>query len=106
MFEAWGRALARRRRLTLALTLLFVAFAGIWGTGVFGKLSSGDNFTPPASESQREANQAEQVFGRNDADVVVLYRSATMTVSDPAYRQAVTAALSSLPRADVAKVTT
>ena len=106
MFEAWGRALARRRKLTLAITLLFVAFAGVWGTGVFGRLSSGDDFTPPSSQSQHEANLAAQVFGRNDADVVVLYRSASMTVSDPAYRQAVTAALSSLPRADVAKVTT
>jgi trehalose monomycolate/heme transporter len=106
MFEAWGRVLSRRRRLTLAITLLFVAFAGLWGTGVFGKLSSGDNFTPPASQSQHEANLADQVFGRNDADVVVLYHSATMTVADPAYRQAVTAALSSLPRADVAAVTT
>ena len=106
MFEAWGRALYRRRRLTLGLTLVLVAFAAVWGTGVFGKLSSGDNFTPPASQSQREANQAAQVFGRNDADVVVLYRSATMTVSDPGYRQAVTAALSGLPRADIARVTT
>ena len=83
-----------------------MAFAGLWGTGVFGKLSSGDNFTPPASQSQHEANVADQVFGRNDADVVVLYHSATMTVADPAYRQAVTTALSSLPRADVATVTT
>src|SRR5579859_5262914 len=105
MFEAWGRVLSRRRRLTLIITLLFVAFAGAWGTGVFGALSSGDNFTPPSSQSQREASRAEQVFGRNDADVVVLYRSA-MTVTDPAYRQAVTAALGRLPRADVAKVTT
>ena len=37
---------------------------------------------------------------------MVLYRSATMTVADPAYRQAVTAALGSLPHADVARVTT
>ena len=106
MFEAWGRAVSRRRRLTLVITFLFVAFAGAWGTGVFGKLSSGDNFTPPSSPSQREATAAEQVFGRNDADVVVLYRSATMTVTDPAYRQAVTTALSALPRADVARVST
>ena len=104
MFEAWGRVLYRRRRLALGLTLVFVAFAAVWGTGVFGQLSSGDNFTPPASQSQREANQASQVFGPNDADVVVLYRSATMTVSDPGYRQAVTAALSGLPRADVDRV--
>ena len=45
-------------------------------------------------------------FGRNDADVVVLYRSASMIVGDPGYRQAVTAALSGLSRADVARVTT
>src|SRR5579863_1714773 len=106
MFEAWGRALYRGRRLTLGLTLLIVAFAAVWGTGVFGKLSSGDNFTPPASQSQHEANAAQQVFGRNDADVVVLYHSAALTVSDPGYRQAVTAALSALPRADVARATT
>jgi trehalose monomycolate/heme transporter len=106
MFEAWGRVLYRRRRLALGLTLVLMAFAAVWGTGVFGRLSSGDNFTPPASQSQREASQADQVFGRNDADVVVLYRSARMTVGDPGYRQAVTAALAGLPRADVDRVTT
>jgi trehalose monomycolate/heme transporter len=106
MFEAWGRILYRRRRLTLVVTLVLVGFAAVWGTGVFGQLSSGSDFIPPASQSQREVDQAAQEFGRNDADVVVLYRSATMTVADPAYRQAVTAALDRLPRADVAKVTT
>jgi RND superfamily putative drug exporter len=106
MFQAWGRLLYTRRRLTLVLTLVVVAFAAVWGTGVFGQLSSGDDFTPPASPSQQEASQASQVFGRNDADVVVLYRSASMTVSDPGYQRAVTAALSGLPRADVARVST
>src|SRR5580693_3065241 len=106
MFQAWGRVLYRWRWLSLGIVVVLTAAAGLWGTGVSGRLSSGDNFTPPASESQREADVAGQVFGRDDADVVVLYRSATMTVSDPAFRQAVTTALSSLPRADVAKVTT
>jgi trehalose monomycolate/heme transporter len=106
MFEAWGRALYTRRRLALGITLVLVAFAAVWGTGVFGKLSAGNSFTPPDSQSQREADQASQVFGRNDADVVVLYRSASRTVGDPAYRQAVTAALAGLPRADVARVST
>lgn len=77
MFEAWGRALYTRRRLTLGIALVLVAFAAVWGTGVFGRLSSGNSFTPPASPSQREADQASQAFGRNDADVVVLYRSAS-----------------------------
>ncbi len=106
MFEAWGRGLYRRRRLALAVTLVLVAFAAVWGTGVFGTLSSSDNFTPPASQSQREAGQASQVFGRDEGDVVVLYRSATRTVGDPAYRHVVTVALSGLARADVARVST
>jgi trehalose monomycolate/heme transporter len=106
MFEAWGRALFTRRRLALGITVALVAVAAVWGAGVFGRLSSGDGFTPPASQSQREADQASRVFGRNDADVVVLYRSAAMTVGDPAYRRAVTAALNGLPRPDVARVST
>jgi RND superfamily putative drug exporter len=106
MFEGAGRALYRGRRLVLAAAVIFVVFAGAWGTGVFGKLISGNTFTPPDSQSQREASLAAQAFGRSDADVIVLYRSATMTVDDPAYRQAVTAALAALPAADIARVTT
>ncbi|MBV9382393.1 MAG: MMPL family transporter [Streptosporangiaceae bacterium] len=106
MFEAWGRALYGARRLTLGIAVLFVAFAAIWGTGVFGKLTSSNNFTPSDSQSQRAANAADQAFGRDEADVVVLYRSAAMTVADPRYRQAVTTALQGLPRADVAKAET
>ena len=88
MFEAWGRALYRKRRLALIAALIFVAFAGVWGTGVFAKLSSGNSFTPPDSQSQHEQNLADQIFGRNEADVVVLYQSPGMTVGDQAYRQA------------------
>src|SRR5215468_796406 len=80
--------------------------AGAWGTGVFSKLTSGNTFTPPNSQSNRETNLAASVFGRNDADVVVLYHSPALTVGDPAYRQAVTAALAGLPAADVKRVTT
>jgi RND superfamily putative drug exporter len=106
MFEAWGRALYRVRRLTLGIAVFFAVVAGVWGTGVFDKLTSGNSFTMPDSQSQRESNTAAAVFGRDDADVVVLYRSPTMTVSAPAYRRAVTAALAELPSAQVAKVTT
>ncbi len=106
MFEAWGRVMYRRRRLTLVIAAIAVIFAGVWGTQVFGKLSSGNSFTPPSSQSQREADTAAAAFGRNTADVVVLYRSASLTVADPAYREAVTAALSGLPRADVTGAST
>jgi len=106
MFEAWGRVIYRRRRLTLVIAAIAVVFAGVWGTQVFGKLSSGNSFTPPSSQSQREADTAAAAFGRDRADVVVLYRSAGRTVADPAYRSAVTSALAGLPRADVTGVST
>src|SRR5512135_360902 len=54
MFEAWGRVMYRRRRLTLFIAALGIVFAGVWGTQVFGALSSGNSFTPPDSQSQRE----------------------------------------------------
>ena len=58
MFEAWGRGLYRARRLTLVIALLFAVGAGVWGTGVFGKLDSGNTFTPPNSQSSVESNLA------------------------------------------------
>src|SRR5579859_4141354 len=106
MFEAWGRALYRRRRLTLIVSLLLVAFAGVWGTGVFSKLSTGNSFTPPGSQSQHEQDRADQLFGRAEADVVVLYTSKTRTVSDTVYQRAVGGALATLPHNDVARITT
>ena len=48
MFEAWGRGLYRSRRLVLVICVLFAVAAGVWGTGVFGKLTAGNTFTPAA----------------------------------------------------------
>ncbi len=106
MFGAWGRLIYRRRRLALVIAAIAIVFAGVWGTHVFGALSSGNSFTPPDSQSQREADLAAGAFGRNSADVVVLYRSSRLTVGDPAYRAAVTSALAALPRREVPSVST
>jgi len=83
MFEALGRVMYRRRRWVVALSLAFVAFAGIWGTGVFGAMTSG-GFEDPDSESSEAAQLAARDLGRDGADVVVLYRSDDLTVDDPA----------------------
>ena len=103
MFEAWGRGLYRARRLTLLIALLFAVGAGVWGTGVFGKLDSGNTFTPPNSQSSVESNLAGSLFGRNGADVVVLFHSAAHTVADPGYRQAVAGYLAALPAREVTR---
>jgi len=106
VFEAWGRFIFRRRRLVLLASVIAVAGAAVWGTGVFGSLQSAGGFTPPGSQSQQASDLATKAFGRDTADVVVLYRSATMTVADPAYRQAVTSTLAALPRDKVLSTVT
>jgi trehalose monomycolate/heme transporter len=106
VFEAWGRFIFRRRRLVLAAGGLVVAAAALWGTGVFGSLQSAGGFTAPGSQSQRAADLAATTFGRDGADVVVLYDSPRLTVHDAAYRAAVTRTLARLPHSLVPSAAT
>jgi trehalose monomycolate/heme transporter len=101
MFESWGRFVYRRRRLMLVVALLAVAFAAVWGTGVFSRLQSSGGFTPPDSQSQQAANLAQAAFGRDAGDVVVLYSSPDQTVRSPGFRVAVTGTLAALPHSSV-----
>src|SRR3954463_2960886 len=105
MFEALGRVIYRRRRWVAVAALLLVAAAGVWGTGVFGKLT-GAGFDDPGSESAHAAQVAAAHLGRDGADVVVLYSSRALTVDDPAFREAVTTTLDALPADEVARTTT
>jgi len=105
MFERFGRIMYRRRRWVVAATFLFVAFAGVWGTQVFGSLSGG-GFDDPGSDSYRAAQVAADKLGRDDADVIVLYRSPDSTVDDPMFQRAVTTTLEALPRDTVDRTVT
>src|SRR5688500_18101136 len=98
MFESLGRVIYRRRRWVVALALAFVAFAGVWGTGVFSAMTGG-GFEDPDSDSSRAAEVAERELGRAGGDVVILYSSDDLTVDDPAYAEAVTTSLQALPAA-------
>jgi RND superfamily putative drug exporter len=100
----WGRLTYRRRRWVLALTGVFVVVAGVWGTGVFGALSDG-GFEDPAAESTVAAEVVDATFGHVSGDVVVVYRSTSSTVDDPAFGGAVEDTLTSLPREAVRSVT-
>ena len=105
MFEALGRVMYRRRRWVVALALAFVAFAGVWGTGVFGAMTGG-GFEDPDSDSTRAFEVSERELGRSGGDVVVLYRSDDLTVDDPAFAEAVTGTLEALPEDVVERSTT
>ncbi|GAA2094912.1 MMPL family transporter [Actinomadura alba] len=97
MFENWARLVYRRRRATLWLTAAMLVVAAVWGTGVFGALTSSGGFDTPGSESARATEIADRDLGRDSADMVMLYRSPGRTVDDPAFRPAVERALSALP---------
>ncbi|TCN29984.1 RND superfamily putative drug exporter [Kribbella orskensis] len=105
MFETLGRFNYRRRRLVLALTGVFVVAAIAWGTGVFGSLANG-GFEAPDTEAYRAVRTIEQTVGRTGTDVIVLYRSDSRTVADPAVRQTVESHLSGLPTDEVLRTTT
>src|SRR4051795_9389530 len=105
MFEALGRVIYRRRRWVVSLALLLVGAAGVWGTGVFGRLT-GAGFDDPGSESSRAAEVAAAHLGRDGADVVVLYSSPERTVDAPAFRDAVTTTLDALPADQVERAAT
>src|ERR1044072_6661032 len=97
MFEAWGRVIYRYRRLGLILSVAVVASAALWGTKVFSTLQTAGSFTAPNSESQQAADLASATFGHDQGDVVVLYSSDKLTVTEPAFKRAVTRTLDALP---------
>jgi len=92
MFSSWGTAISRFRWLVLALAIAFLAVGGIWGTGVFAKMSGSSSLNDPASESQRINQQVLADFGPQSEDLVALYSSSTATVDDPQFAEAVRAA--------------
>jgi uncharacterized membrane protein YdfJ with MMPL/SSD domain len=96
--DSWGRALHRRRRLVLLIALLFAVIGGVWGTTIFAKVQTAGGFDAPGSQSQQETTLATAAFGRDAGDVVVLYSSKTLTAASPAFRSAVTNAITALPR--------
>src|ERR1700677_4284090 len=93
MFEAWGRTVYRFRRLIVVLGIIFFAGTGVYGPLVFGALQSGGGFNAPDSQSTTADNLAATAFGRDTADVVVLYSMHGVPVSDPRFRTAVTTSL-------------
>jgi uncharacterized membrane protein YdfJ with MMPL/SSD domain len=104
MFLRLGRFAYVRRRLLLVAATLFVVLAGAWGSGVFGAMIT-DGLGPPNAESQRATDLLEEHFGHQpgDQDAVAVYTVPTgeLTVDDPAFEQAVTAALDRLPESEV-----
>ncbi|MDG4787954.1 MMPL family transporter [Micromonospora sp. WMMD1102] len=90
MFGRIGHLVVRRRRLVLALTVLFLLAAGTAGSGVFGRLGGG-GFADPDAESTRAEEFLAQV-GVPRPELVLLVEAADGTrVDDPEVAAAGTA---------------
>jgi putative drug exporter of the RND superfamily len=86
MFTRLGRLTVRRRRLVLALTILFVVAAAVGGAGAFGALEDG-GFDDPDSESYRAGEFLENELGASEPEVVLLVEASDASgsgVDDPA----------------------
>lgn len=104
MFARLGGLVVRARWLVIALSVGILAVGGIWGTRVVDSLSDG-GFYPEHGPSAEADRRIEQVFGRQNADVVVVYTSDRHTIDDEAFTKPVTSRLSGLAgRAEVADV--
>jgi uncharacterized membrane protein YdfJ with MMPL/SSD domain len=88
VFDALARLADRRRRLVLALAVVFVVFAGAFGGPVVSLLDSGDDFEDHASESVLARDTVERATGRSAApDMVVLVRPGAPVDSPEAQRK-------------------
>jgi trehalose monomycolate/heme transporter len=105
MMQTWGRFVAQRAWAVLIGGLVLAAAAAVFGLGVFGSLSNG-GFDDPASESARSLAAEHSTFTSHDADIVVIYSSASMKVSDPAFKESVLNVIKGLPKGSAERVTT
>ena len=73
MFEAWGRVVYRRRRLVLADSGVGVVAGGACGEPACSASCSRRRLHRPGQPEPARGNLATRAFGRDTADVVVLY---------------------------------
>ncbi|TQM81985.1 RND superfamily putative drug exporter [Saccharothrix saharensis] len=98
MFAKWGSLAYRRRWVVLIATAALAVVGGIWGLGVFDRLSQG-GYEAPTSEAARANEVAQDAFGRQGGDVLAVYDT-----TDPAKLQRIAAELADLPTDAVLKV--
>jgi len=109
MLARWTEVLVRRARTVLlvgaALFVVAVSYGLVIGGGVFGHLGNG-GFDDPASQAATELRHEQELFGNKNVDLVALYRSSDHEITDPEFRDDVTAALAGIPHGTTTSVAT
>ncbi|NMM91214.1 hypothetical protein B2J88_44100 [Rhodococcus sp. SRB_17] len=68
----WAHTVVYRKWWVLSLAILIVLISGVWGLGVFGKLSQG-GFIDPGSDSAKVADIIEANLGPQTPDIIAIY---------------------------------
>ncbi|RZS37645.1 RND superfamily putative drug exporter [Herbihabitans rhizosphaerae] len=104
MFTRWGSFVHARRWPVLIIVATVAVLGGIWGAGVFDKLTQG-GYEAPHSESMRASQIATAALGRTGGDVAVIYSApAGGSLTDPATATKIADKLAALPRDAVSRV--
>ncbi|HLX39503.1 MAG TPA: MMPL family transporter [Ktedonobacteraceae bacterium] len=105
MLARLGGFLYRMRWSAIIVAMIIVVTAAIYGSSLFGLLKSG-GFTDPNSQSSQAQAVLDAKLGGSSADVIILMRSDSLHVTDPAFVNAAEPVLTTLKaRPEVASVT-
>ena len=96
MFRRLGRYISDVPRAFLAVALALTVMAGFYGANVMQHLSLAPGWSVPESGSDLARQALREQYGHDDLTVVLLFQprpGQTLSLDDPAYRQAVEAVL-------------
>ena len=105
MLHRWSEFLIRRAGWVLTAGVLVTILTAMYGIGVFGSLTQG-GFDDPATDSAQELEREQEVFGNKSVDVIAIYRSPDMEVSDPDFKAEVDETLARIPEGTTTSVAT
>ena len=105
MLRRWGQVVARHAVVVLLTGIALALAAGGYGSGVFDSLSQG-GFDDPDSEASAALRVQREELGNHGVDVVAVYRSDDLEVTDPEFREQVEETLAGLPDGTTSQVVT
>src|SRR5215213_4813877 len=105
MLNRWTRILLDRARLVVALGIIATIAAATYGFGVFDSLGQG-GFDDPSTDSSKEFNREQDLFGSKSVDLIAIYRSKTLTAEDPGFEEQVQSTLAEIPEGTTTSVIT
>ena len=85
MLQAWAKIVYRKPWYVLVVVLALILLGGAYGSSVFSRLSSGNDFQDPRSASTAVENLSNTEFSKSQSQLIVLLSSTNLNVHDPRF---------------------